>query len=237
MRNESYVRQIENQPEVKQATVVLKRLEDQGLEIPSIASGWIRGWLTNIQPSDVDVQYAGKIPREEASKILLRTLTNLGMDPSNWDIEGIWNTEIWRGLIPRDYYLAFFVNSIDSVYLASDGKLHDSTGFGFEDAKNKILRMNDFIKRNYNHTDLDIVYVCLRGCERMAKHGWRPTQRSVTLLSSGVERWEKLDSDQQKYLLQHYILDKHKPENFNNAKRIYEKYGWGFVFDAAQKLK
>jgi tRNA nucleotidyltransferase/poly(A) polymerase len=43
-----------------------------------------------------------------------------------------------------DNFLLYYLNSIDSVYLTGDGKLHDPTGFGFEDAQTKTLRINDY---------------------------------------------------------------------------------------------
>lgn len=236
MTHERFIKDVEEKPEVIEVTKVLRELEKQGLLEPSVASGWTRGWITGIPPSDIDIQYSGKISREDAQKILLETLETMKISKDNWDVAGMWNTERAKGMTPAQYYLVFFVDSIDSCYLAADGRFHDPTGFGFEDARAKVLRMNDFKISSYPYTDEDIVYLCLRGCERIAKHGWIPTERSVELLSGAVSRWQNLAAARHEFLIRDYILAKHKRENFEKARNVYAKYGWGFVFDEAMNM-
>jgi hypothetical protein len=226
-----FVSSIEAKTEVKMATKVLIQLSKKGLNNPCIASGWIRGWITKTQPTDIDIQFSGPIPRIKAPKILEQTLTQLKLDKSNWDIKGIWNIQEWSGIENiEEYYRLFFVDSIDSIYLASDGKLHDPTGHGIADAANKILRMNDFAKATFPYRDEDIVYLCLRGCEKVARNHWKPTPNSIKLIEKETYRWEKLSPERQKFLVTDYLIGKFKPEKLGKAKKIYSKFGWGFVF-------
>jgi hypothetical protein len=225
---------IENLIEVKNAVKVLKRLEEQGLEQPAIASGWIRGYLTNTTPTDIDIAYMGPIHFEDAQKILLKTIQELNLENMNWDLKGIWNS----GLIDTQIkstehnYLIHYVSSIDTVYLASDGKLYDPTGFGFEDAENLTLRLNNFLENDYIYKPVNIVYLCLEGCRRIAKLNWKPTPKSIELIKYGIPFWEKLSPDKKTYFHEKKIKAKYKPEEIPEIKKVYEEFGWGSVFNS-----
>lgn len=226
------VEEIESKPDVREVASVLQQLSLRGLEKPSVASGYVRGWITGTTPTDIDIQYAGKVPMKQAQRILIEVLDERGVDKTRYDLRGIWNVKEWRGVeTPEQYYKLFFINSIDSVYLAADGKLHDTIGFGLSDAREGVLRMNDFTKAKFPYTDEDIVYLCMRGCERVARYGWKPTKQSADLICGETARWGKLSSDRQEFLVRDYILAKFPKVRLSFAQDIYEKFGWGFVFD------
>jgi hypothetical protein len=238
MKVEINVAKIEKRKEIKEASLVLKRLEEKGLKEPAIASGWIRGWLTGIAPSDIDIAYVGDVHFEEAQKYLQEILDSLNIDKTPWDIKGIWNAQLEYPEITTTErnYLLFYVDSIDSVYLASDGKLHDTTGYGFEDAKHKVLRMNDFTKMDFVYRDSKLVYLCLEGCRRVAKFGWTPTEQSIKLIKDGLSLWSKLSESTKKYFIEHKIIAKYQKEEFLKYQAVYNTFGWGFIFDEALKF-
>lgn len=223
---------IENLPEVQEAARVLQGLEERGLVEPAIASGWTRAKLTDTTTKDIDVAYVGPVHYEEAQHHLKEVLESLGIDPTPWDIKGIWNAEQAYGVKHTvENYLLYYVCSIDSVYLASDGKLHDPTGFGFADAKDRLLRIN-----NYDHKHgifpvaREEVNICMEGCRRLAQHGWNATPASVDRIRRGVSAWQELDEEAVAYfkrkLASKFPLQ-HRPE----AQKVYSQLGWGFVFD------
>jgi hypothetical protein len=224
-------KKIELLNEIKTAAKVLKKLEKKGLIQPAIASGWTRGFLTNTKPSDIDVAYVGNVHYLKAQKYLNQALEELGIDKTPWDIKGIWNAQMEFPEVDstEQNYLLFYVNSIDSIYLASDGKLHDPTGHGFDDAKKLVLRMNDFEKNDFNYPDNKIVYLCLEGCRRIAKFNWKPTKRSKELILSGLPYWEKLSKKERDYFYTR-TRKKYSSSEQNKAKIIYQKFGWDFVF-------
>lgn len=228
---------IEKNPQIKTAARVLKLLELKGLKQPAIASGYIRGFLTDTIPTDIDIAYVGDVHFEEAQKYLLEIITQLKLDPTPWDLKGIWNAQIECPEIntTEKNYLIFYVDSIDSVYLASDGKLHDPTGFGFDDAKTKTLRMTDFKSNGFNYSKSKIVYLCLEGCRRIANFGWKPTPKSVELIKSGIELWPQL-SQQSKNYFYNRISKKYPPDQFSDAQKIYKEYGWDFIFPETIKF-
>lgn len=221
-----HIKNIESNPEIIMATSVLKLLEERGLKDVGIASGWIRSFLTDSPRSDIDIAYVGDIHFEKAQVILDEILTELNLDKSLWDIKGIWNAQLENPQVTTTdmNYLLFYVSSIDSVGLKSDGKLHDITGHGFIDAKNKVLRMNDFTKFNFPYTDGKIVYLCTEGCRRIAKFGWKPTKRSIELIRLGQKKWEKLADTNREYFIRR-IKKKYTTEEHIEAKKVYSKYG------------
>jgi len=226
------VSEIEALPEVRQAAQVLTGLEARGLVESAIASGWTRAFLTDSSSSDIDVAYVGSVHYEEAQEHLRSVLDELGADPEPWDIKGIWNAEIAYGVTRTvDNYLIYFVDSIDTVFLASDGKLHDPTGFGFQDAEKRLLRINDYDRKNgLIQTPREEVNICLEGCRRVARLGWSITPESRTRISEGVSEWAKLDSSGVEYFVRK-LGSKHVPEKRKSAQAVYEGFGWGFVFD------
>ncbi len=232
-----YIKNIESKKEIVLAAKVLKELELKNLKQPYIASGFIRGFLTKTLPSDIDIAYVGKVHFKDAQSLLSQVLNELKIKTNNWDVKGIWNAQIDNPQVnsTEKNYLLFYVDSIDSVYLASDGKLHDPTGFGFKDSLNKTLRMNNFLKNGFNYKVKEIVYFCLEGCRRIAKFGWKPTTRSIDLIKYGLPLWQKLRDEEKEYFYKKKILSKYKSEEFSKAKEIYDKYGWGFIFDKAKK--
>jgi hypothetical protein len=225
--------EIEKLAEVKEAVQVLKGLEKRGLQQPAIAGGWIRSFLTDLPPSDIDVLYVGPVHYHEAQDRLSDILAKLSINPIDWDIKGIWNAELaWQLSSVNQSILIYYVSSIDSVYLTSDGKLHDPTGHGYADALTKTLRINDYVDRPI--TPGSWVNTYLEGCRRIVKFGWQPTERSTELIKQGALYWEKLtEESRQKFY--HRLEKKYLPRERKSARQVYEKYGWGFVFDGIVK--
>lgn len=226
------VAEVESLQAVKDAAKVLRALESHGIKEAAIAAGWTRSLLTDGTTSDIDVSYVGDIHYEQAQEILAQTLDEVS--PANremWDVKGIWNAQIAYGVKHTvDNFLLYYLNSIDSVYLASDGKLHDPTGFGFDDAQTKTLRINDYDLDGRSTTPSEEVNVCLENCRRLAKFGWVPTKRTIERLRAGAPRWNELNGDEVAYFVKK-LGTKYSVSERENAKKIYNKYGWGFVFD------
>jgi hypothetical protein len=222
---------IEQLPEVQLASRVLRTLEEQGLSQPAIASGWIRGYLVDLEPSDIDVCYVGNVHFEQAQAALSQALEQLQIDPENWDIKGIWNAEIANPLITsiEQHLLRDYVCSIDSVYLAADGQLHDTTGHGFADAQSRILRLND-LETGPARSAKAKAYIFLEACRRMAKFGWEPTPETIERIRGGAILWEQLSSEAKDYLTSR-LRKKYSLSEYRAAQEVYERYGWGFVFD------
>ncbi|HEV2412629.1 MAG TPA: hypothetical protein VGS28_02370 [Candidatus Saccharimonadales bacterium] len=227
---------IEALPQVQQASRVLAELENQGLIEPAIASGWTRGFLTDTTPSDIDISYVGTVPHERAREYL-RTILDEVKPAGDWDVNGIWNAQQAYGLRHTvENYLRFYVCSIDTVYLAADGKLHDPTGYGFKDAMGRVLRLNTYDTEDGRMpTPAEDVYVCMEGCRRMAKLGWTPTSGSVERIKNGVRNWDRLSPSEQERQIVKKVIGKYSSKEFNRAKAVYAKYGWGFVFDLAMQ--
>lgn len=224
--------EIEALPEVRQAAEVLRGLEELGLIEPAIASGWTRGFLTDTASNDIDVAYVGPVPYTEAQQHLRTVLAQLGADPAPWDIEGIWNAQQAYGLEHTvDNYLIYYVCSVDSVFLAADGKLHDPTGHGFADAQAGILRINQYDQQDGRiPTPYEEVNVCLEGCRRIMRLNWEPTPESAQRMVEGVIEWGKLTSDDKTYFIRK-LRSKFKPAEYQNSRAIYDQFGWGFIFD------
>lgn len=226
------IHEIEQSSEVKSATQVLKLLEGRGIKEPAIAAGWTRSLISGGSTADIDVSYVGGIHFEDARIILEEVLDEI--NPENkamWDTKGIWNAEIAYGVKHTvDNFLLYYLNSIDSVYLASDEKLHDPTGYGFEDAETKTLRINDYDITNRSTTPSEEVNVCLENCRRLAKFGWTPTERTVERISKSVGRWNELTEAERSYFI-NKLATKYPPEARLDAKATYDIYGWGFIFD------
>jgi len=229
-----HIQDIEKLEDIKNVSKVLEELENKGLSQASIASGYIRGYLTNTTPSDIDILYFSKTHFLRAREILKDAIKKYNLEYLNWDIEGIWSVQIAAPYINsvQENLLLYYVNSIDTVYLVSDGKLHDPTGYGFEDSLAKTLRMNDFRTNGYKfYKDLDIVYLCLEGCRRIAKYGWHPTKESEDIIRFGLSLWKNLSLKDKDYIYTKRIQKKYLKTEIPIAKRIYDQYGWGFIFD------
>lgn len=226
------VSEIEALPQVRQAAKVLEGLEGRGLIEPAIASGWTRAMLTNTTSSDIDVAYVGPVHYEEAQEHLLAVLAELNTDPEPWDTDGIWNAQMSYGVEHTvDNYLLYYVDSIDSVYLTSEGKLYDPTGFGFQDAEQGILRINEYDRQNGRRpTPSEEVNVCLEACRRIARLGWKATNESRTRIHEGVAQWEELGADERAYFMRK-IAKKYNPDERKEAQISYKGLGWGFIFD------
>jgi hypothetical protein len=223
---------IEKLPEVQAAASVLRELEVHGVDEAAIAAGWTRALLTGGSTADIDVSYVGEVHYKDAQTILARVLDYV--NPPNkdmWDVKGIWNAEIAYGVQHTvDNFLLYYLNSIDSVYLASDGKLHDPTGYGFQDAETKTLRINDYDLDNRVTTASEEVNVCLENCRRLAKFGWNPTDRTIERISGSVGKWQELSDDERTYFI-NKLKTKYSDEERLVAKAVYDLYGWGFIFD------
>ncbi len=226
------INEIENLPEVQASAQVLSELESQGIKEASIAAGWTRTLIAGGSTSDIDVSYVGTIHYEDAQAILAHVLDNV--NPPNremWDIKGIWNAEIAYGVKHTvDNFLLYYLNSIDSVYLASDGKLHDPTGYGFQDAQTKTLRINNYDLDRRPTTAAEEVNVCLENCRRLAKFGWTPTDRTFERITKSVSRWLELSDKEKSYFIRK-LRTKYSDQERLSARVKYDLYGWGFVFD------
>ena len=226
------VSEVEAHPQIQSASAVLTGLEQRGLRQAAIASGWTRAFLTDTKPSDIDVSYVGTVHYLEARQHLKEVLAEQGVDPTDWDIEGIWNAELMYPEVKwiKQNFQRYYVSSIDSVYLAADGKLHDTTGYGFADAATKTLRLNDYPDPVYPYSLRDQVYFLLEGCRRIAKLGWFPTEESAYRIKEGIPLWSMLNEEDYAYFKRR-VGKKYQVEERPEAKAIYEQYGWGFVFD------
>lgn len=226
------VAETERSPEVIEAAEVLRNLEEHGIKEAAIAAGWTRSLLTDSPTNDIDVSYVGDVHYEQAQEILAQTLDEVNpVNREMWDVKGIWNAQIAYGVQHTvDNFLLYYLNSIDSVYLASDGKLHDPTGFGFDDAQTKTLRINDYDLEGRSTTASEEVNVCLENCRRLAKFGWIPTARTVERLTMSTPRWNELSNDETAYFV-NKLQTKYSDDERANARKIYDKYGWGFIFD------
>lgn len=226
------VSEIEALPEVREASIVLQHLEGRGLIEPAIASGWTRAKLTDSQSKDIDVAYVGPVHFIEAQAHLREVLAELDVNPKPWDVEGIWNAQMSYGVEHTvDNYLLYYVNSIDSVFLASDGRLHDPTGFGFQDAEARVLRINDYDRQNgRTPTPSEEVNVCLEGCRRIAQLGWTATPESIERIEAGTPFWNKLSDKELAYFVRK-MGSKFAPDDRQGAKESFTQYGWGFIFD------
>lgn len=224
--------EIENLSEVQASAQVLSELESCGIKEAAIAAGWTRTLIAGGNTSDIDVSYVGDIHFEDAQAILAEVLDRV--NPPNrqmWDVKAIWNAEIAYGVKHTvDNFLLYYLNSIDSVYLASDGKLHDPTGYGFQDAETKTLRINDYDLDGRTTTASEEVNVCLENCRRIAKFGWTPTDRTVKRITESVPRWIELNNDERNYFVTK-LMTKYSDQERLGAKAIYDLYGWGFIFD------
>lgn len=223
---------IEKLPEVQASARVLRELEARGVNEAAIAAGWTRTLIAGGNTKDIDVSYVGDIHYEDAQGILAQVLAEV--NPPNrdmWDVKGVWNAEIAYGVEHTvDNFLLYYLNSIDSVYLASDGRLHDPTGYGFQDAETKTLRINDYDLGRRMTTASEEVNVCLENCRRLAKFGWTPTDRTVERITEGVPRWLELTDAEKKYFIIK-LGNKYSPQERPSVRVVYDLYGWGFVFD------
>jgi hypothetical protein len=223
---------VEDLSEVKEAAAVLRMLEENGLKEPVIAAGWTRSLICGGTTADIDVSYVGEIHFEQAQDILKQALEKV--NPSNkqmWDVKGIWNAQMAYGVKHTvDNLLLHYLNSIDSVYLAADGKLHDPTGFGFNDAETKTLRINDYDLVNRVPTASEHVNVCIENCRRLAKFGWTPTERTTERIRQGVAYWDQLSKKETTYFISK-LKTKYSQQERSNARLVYDTYGWGFIFD------
>lgn len=229
--------QVESKPEVKEVSRILQILGEKGIGDPVVAGGWIRHRLTGDRSSKIDLAYVGNKHFIHAQHILKDTLVSLNQDSEQWNIEGMWNVQLEYPEITnskRNIQL-FYVNSIDSVYLAIDGKLHDSTGHGFKDAQNRILRMNDYPNMGFRYSNFKVAYLCLEGCRRIAQFGWTPTTESIDLIRFGIENWNRISSYERYYFIKNKLYGKYTTEELEKVKPIYDKYGWGFVIDEARR--
>lgn len=165
---------LEQRHDVQQAAQVLAALAHAGLREPAIAADWTRRLVAGGSTSDINASYVGDIPYSEAQDILQHTLNRLRPDTRDmWDVRGIWNAQqaydVTRAV---DDFLLYYLNSIDSLYLGADGRLHDPTGHGFDDADTKTLRINEYDHKNgRTPTASEEVNVCLENCRRIAKFG------------------------------------------------------------------
>lgn len=149
-----------------------------------------------------------------------------------WDVDGIWNAELAYGVHhTADNFRLYYLNSIDSVYLASDGHFHDPTGFGIHDAVTKTLRMNMYdIADGRTPTASEHVNACLENCRRIAKFDWRPTPKSTARIKNGVRYWRQLSHEQTQYFIRK-LATKYLPVERPQARSLYAEFGWEFVFD------
>lgn len=226
------INEIENLTDVQSSARVLGELESRGIKEAAIAAGWTRTLIAGGNTSDIDVSYVGDIHFEDAQAILTEVLDKV--NPPNremWDVKGIWNAEIAYGVKRTvDNFLLYYLNSIDSVYLASDGKLHDPTGYGFQDAETRTLRINDYDLEGRTTTPSEEVNVCLENCRRLAKFGWSPTDRTVERISGSTSRWQELTTKEKSYFI-NKLKTKYSDQERLGAKATYDLYGWGFIFD------
>ena len=226
------VSEIEKLPEVQASAHVLRELEVRGINEAAIAAGWTRTLIAGGDTKDIDVSYVGDVHYENAQGILAQVLDEV--NPPNremWDVKGIWNAQMAYGVQHTvDNFLLYYLNSIDSIYLASDGRLHDPTGYGFQDAETKTLRINDYDLDGRITTASEEVNVCLENCRRLAKFGWTPTARTVERITGSVPRWSELTDDEGRYFVTK-LRTKYTDAERLDAKVIYDSYGWGFIFE------
>lgn len=108
--------------------------------------------------------------------------------------------------------------------------MHDPTGYGFQDAEAKILRINDYDISRRATTASEEVYVCLENCRRLARFGWTPTTKSVERITAGVSRWSELTDNEKSYFTAR-LKAKYLVQERPAVKIVYDLYGWGFAFN------
>ena len=90
------------------------------------------------------------------------------------------------------------------------------TGFGFQDATTRTLRMNMYdIADGRTPTASEHVNVCLEHCRRMAKFDWQPTAESAARIAAGVQYWPQLPVTEVAYFtrklaIKYPLLNTHK---------------------------
>lgn len=230
--NRMNIAAIEAQEDVRQAAEVLAYLETHDVREPTIAAGWTRTLIAGGTTADIDISYVGQVHYRDAQQILREALDIV--HPANqamWDIEGIWNAELAYGVHHTvDNFLLYYLNSIDLVYLASDGRLHDPTGFGFRDAASHTLHMNMYdIADGRTPTASEHVNACLENCRRIAKFDWQPTAESAARVAAGVQYWPQLSVTEVAYFTRK-LATKYSPAERPQARSIYAEFGWDFIF-------
>lgn len=227
-------KEIEQKDYIKQAAGVLKFLESKGLEMCSIGAGFIRYFLTGDgDPNDIDVIYKGPVHFEDAQKYLSEALDKLKIDTEPWDINGIWNLQIRFPnfkTLEEEYPLAFFC-TIEAVALKSDGLLHDFSGRGLSDSLTKTLHLINLCNKDLEYSNLRKCAYCLEGCRRIFKFGWKPTEETKDFLLNQVSFWDKLEDNQKSELIKKRIVNKFSVDQYEKAKKVYDMYGWGFIFN------
>jgi hypothetical protein len=215
-------------PDVIQIVEILHALEDRGLTTPAVASGFPRSLLLDAPPSDVDIHYTGVVPTVQAEEWLHAELAARKVFSTDWDI---WNfTEHDARITTIEFgYLAHFVSTIDCVYIAADGQLHDLTGRGVADAEARLLEFTHPYVQQYSWTPGQLCYLLLEGCRRIFLYGLTPTPEATRHLREGVVLWDAAIATDRTYLHKrlYHKLDALQREA---ARPIYEQYGWGAVF-------
>ncbi len=232
-----YIQKIEQLEIIKKVAFVLKELENNGISQACVASGFTRSFLAKTPQSDIDIAYYSDVDYKKAREIFTKIIKNHNLTNLDWDFT-IYNVKQMNQLYNsvEDMYLALFVNSIDTVYLNSRGHLIDPTGYGFNDSINRILRMNNYLTNGYDYTDSSIVYVCIEGCRRIYKFNWKPTEESIKLIKYGAKYWDKLSNSDKSYFLNKRIKSKFNTSEYEKASKIYQEFGWGFLFDLAKGI-
>ncbi len=208
--------------------VVLTRLAARGLGDPAVASGFVRCHLLGVPPTDIDIHYVGVVPTATAEGWLRDAIAETGGADGEWDI---WNfTEHDPRITTTAYgYRAHFVSTIDCVYLAVDGMLHDLTGRGVADADQRTLEFTHLAVADYPYTPGQLCYLYLEGCRRMFLYGLSPTPASAQALHASAGLWRQAAPADRRYLRDR-VRHKLTPAQCRAALPLYARYGWDAVF-------
>ena len=229
MANEDpWLHQIAQMPAMQQVAAILAGLRDRGLQEPAVASGFIRSHVMGVPPTDVDIHYVGTVPTKTAEQWLAELLTAGNITNRSWDI---WNfTEHDPRITTTEFgYRAHFVSTIDCIYLAPDGALHDLTNRGVVDARTHTLEFCHLGVTNYRFEIGQLCYIYLEGCRRMFLHDLHPTPTSALALRNSASLWQRCPA------VDRAALHKRLHEKLDAAQRaaaqpIYASYGWDAIF-------
>lgn len=224
-----WLRELARDARLGPVAAVLARLAAQGLRGPAVASGFTRGILLSAAPTDIDIHYVGDVPTATAERWLAAARTELGLAGGEWDI---WNFQEHDPLITTTAYgyHAHFVSTIDCVYLAADGALHDLTGRGAADAQAHVLHFSHLDVTDYPYTAGQLCYLYLEGCRRVFQYGLTPTAASAAALRANAGLWARCPAPDQAYLHRR-LRKKLHPAQRDAARAIYASFGWDAIFD------
>jgi hypothetical protein len=225
----AWLREVERDARLAPVAAVLARLAARGLREPAVASGFTRCIVLGAPPTDIDIHYVGEVPTATAEGWLAEARVDLGLADGEWDI---WNFQEHDPLITTTAYgyHVHFVSTIDCIYLAADGALHDLTGRGVADARARRMHFSHLDVTDYPYTAGQLCYLYLEGCRRIAQYGLTSTAASAAALRENADLWARCPAPDQDYLRRR-LRYKLTPDQRDAARTVYASFGWDAIFD------